>query len=114
MKIRLENPAVNISNFMNDKNEKVRRGLCIKKFDLIYVFLQGTMNGNQNNGICNMLTRGFLTEILLHRNHAVDRNNLSFFIYFYYSQILRTFTQSFYCFIIHIQTSFLTIMMSQL
>ena len=33
-------------------------------------FLQGTMNGNQNNWICEMSTRGFLTEILLHIYNA--------------------------------------------
>ena len=51
-----------------------------------------------------MSTRGFLIEILLHRNLAVDRSNLLLFIYFYYSQIISTFTRSFYCFIIHVQT----------
>ena len=64
-------------------------------------------------GICDVSTRGFLIEILLHINHAVDRSNLWLFIYFYYSQIMHTFTWSFYCFIMHIQTSFLTIMMSR-
>ena len=59
-----------------------------------------------------MSTGGFLIEILLHIYHAVDRSNLWLFIYFFYSQIVRKFTQSFYCFILHIQTSFLTIMMS--
>ena len=32
------------------------------------------------------------------------QSNLWLFIHFYYSQIMRTFTRSFYCFIIHIQT----------
>ena len=61
-----------------------------------------------------MSTRGFLIEISLHIHHAVDGSHLWLFIYFFYSQIMRTFTRSFYRFIIHIQTSFLTIMMSQL
>ena len=61
-----------------------------------------------------MLTRGFLIEILLHIYHAVDRSNLWLFIYFFYSQIMRTFTRSCYCVIVRIQTSFLTIMMSRL
>ena len=29
-------------------------------------FLEGTMNGNQNNWICDMSTRAFVIEILLH------------------------------------------------
>ena len=49
MKIRPEKPAVNISNFMSGKNEKARWGLYMKNFGQIYIFLQGTMNGNQNN-----------------------------------------------------------------
>ena len=61
-----------------------------------------------------MSIRGFLIEILLHIYHAVDRCNFWLFIYFYYSQIIRTFTRTCYCFIMHIQTSFLTIMMSRI
>ena len=37
---------------------------------------------------------------------TADRSNLWFFIHFYYSQIMRTFSRSFYCFLIHIQTFF--------
>ena len=62
MKIRLENPVVNISNLMGDKNEKARPGALHEK---LRSDLQGTMNGNQNNRICDMLTRGSLIEILL-------------------------------------------------
>ena len=62
------------------------------------------MTGNQNNWIYDMSTGGFLMS--LHINHAVGRRNLWLFICFYYSQIMRTFTRNFYCFIIHIQNSF--------
>ena len=61
-----------------------------------------------------MSTRDFLIEILLHVYNVQRQSNVWLFIHFYYSQIMRTFTRSFYCFIIHIQTSFLTIMMSRL
>ena len=37
---------------------------------------------------------------------AAGRSNLWFFIHFYYSQIMRTFSRSFYFFLIHIQTFF--------
>ena len=115
MKIRLEKAAVTISNLTGGKNVKARRGHFTWKTSVRFIyFFQGRMNGNQNNWICDMSTRGLLIEILLHIYHAVERNNLWLFIYFYYSQIIRTFTRSFYCFIIHIQTSFLTIMMSRL
>ena len=66
MKIRLEKPAVNISNLTGSKNEKARRGALHEKLrlDLFVFFLQGAMNGNQNNWICDISTRGFLIEIL--------------------------------------------------
>ena len=47
MTIRQEKPAVNISNLMGGKNEKAR--LYMKNFVRFIFFLQGTMNGNQNN-----------------------------------------------------------------
>ena len=50
MKIRLEKPAVNISNLTGGKNEKARRGALHEKLRLdLYFFLLGTMNENQNN-----------------------------------------------------------------
>ena len=67
MKIRLEKPAVNISKLTGGKNEKSRRESFTWKTLVRFIFcLQETMNGNQNNWICDMSTRGFLTEILLH------------------------------------------------
>ena len=37
------------------------------KTSVRFIFcLQETLNGNQNNWICDMSTRGFLIEILLH------------------------------------------------
>ena len=45
MKIRLEKPAMNISDLTGGKNEKARRGALHEKFQLdLYIFLQGTMN----------------------------------------------------------------------
>ena len=50
MKIRLEKPAVNISNLKGGKNETARREALHEKLWLdLYFFLQRTMNGNQNN-----------------------------------------------------------------
>ena len=41
---------MNISNLMGGKNEKARRGALHEKLRLdLFFFLQGTMNGNQNN-----------------------------------------------------------------
>ena len=57
MKIRLEKPAVNISNLRGGKNEKATWEALHEKLRLDLYFLQGTMNGNQNNGICGMSTR---------------------------------------------------------
>ena len=45
---------------------------------------------------------------------TADRSNLWFFIHFYYSQIMRAFSRSFYCFLIYISKPFSTIMMSWL
>ena len=48
-----------------------------------------------------MSTRSFLSEILLHIYYVQQTE-----VIFYYSQIMRTFIRSFYCFLIHIQTFF--------
>ena len=76
-------------------------------------YLQEALNGNQNNWIYvdkRLSNWNFITYIQC----TADRSNLWLFIYFYYSQIMRTFSrQSFYCFLIHIQSYFLMIMMSQ-
>ena len=66
MKIRLEIPAVNISNLTYGKNEIARLGDLHEKVRLDLYFLQGIINGNQNKWICHISTRGFLIEILLH------------------------------------------------
>ena len=50
MKIRLEKPAVNISNLTGGQNEKVRRRALHEKLRLdLNFFLQGTMNESQKN-----------------------------------------------------------------
>ena len=48
MKIRLEKPAVNISNLAGGKNEKARRGGIHEKLRLGLYFFTWTMKGNQN------------------------------------------------------------------
>ena len=48
MKIRLEIPAVNISNLTYGKNEIARLGDLHEKVRLDLYFLQGIINGNQN------------------------------------------------------------------
>ena len=78
MRIRLEKPAVNISNLTGGKNENSRWGTEKLRLDLY--FLKGTMNGNQNNWICDMSTRGFLIEILLHIYNAQQtKQSLAFY-----------------------------------
>ena len=57
--------------------------------------------------ICDMSTRGFLIEILLHRHNAQQAVVISgFSIHVYYSQIMKTFSQSICCFLINIQIFF--------
>ena len=52
-----------------------------------------------------MSTRDFLTEILLHRYNVQQTDTISgFFIHFYYSPIIRTFSWGIYCFLIFFQT----------
>ena len=46
--------------------------------------------------------RNFITYI----QYTADRSNLWCFIHFYYSQIMRTFSRSFYYFLTHIQKFF--------
>ena len=42
MKIRLEKPALNLSNLVGGKNEKARRGPLLKNIWLdLYIFLTG-------------------------------------------------------------------------
>ena len=54
-----------------------------------------------------MSTRGFLIEILLHRHNAQQAVVISVFsIHVYYSQIMKTFSQSICCFLINIQIFF--------
>ena len=65
MKTRLEKFTVNISKLK--QKWKIYTGGFTWKTSVRFVFcLQETLNGNQNNGICDMSTRGFQIEILLH------------------------------------------------
>ena len=50
--------------------KKLDGGFTWKASVRFIFFLQGTMNGNQNNWICDMSTRGFPIEILLHIYNA--------------------------------------------
>ena len=83
IKIRLEKPAVNISKFTGGKNEKARRGGLHKKLrlDLYFVYRKYYMEIK-------------ITEYVVCQQEAfyiTNRSNLS---------------RSFYCFLIHIQSSF--------
>ena len=80
MKIRLEKPAMNISKLMGGKNEKARRGTLQTLVRFIFC-LQETLNGNQNNWICDMSTRGFLIEILLHIYNVQQTEVISGFLF---------------------------------
>ena len=63
----LEKPAVNISKLTGGKNEKPRQGTLHKKLwlDLYFVYRKHCME-IKNNWTCDMSTRGYLIEILLH------------------------------------------------
>ena len=67
MKIRLEKPAVNISKLTGGKNEKPKWGALHEKLrlDLYFVYRKQWME-IKITWICDMSTRGFLIEILLH------------------------------------------------
>ena len=109
MKIRLEKPAVNISKLMDGKNEKARREALHEKIWLRYMFcLQETMNGNQNNWICDMSTRGFLIEILLHICNVQQTDVISGFLFTWPDIAIVTLFLTTY------SNFFLTIMMSRL
>ena len=101
MKIWLEKPAVNISQLTGGKNEKVRRGGgLIWKTSVRFIFcLQETLNGNQNNWICDMSTRGFLIEILLHIYNVQQTEVISGFLFTFithkfWEQLVIVFTVS--------------------
>ena len=78
--------------------KKLDGRLYMKNFGQIYILFTGNIDW-KSNWICDMSTRDFLIEILLHIY-------IMYIIYFYYSQIMRTFSQSFYYFLIHIQSFF--------
>ena len=67
MKIPIEKPPVNISKLTVGKNKKARRGAMHEKLrlDLYFVYRKQWME-IKITWICDMSTRGFLIEILLH------------------------------------------------
>ena len=58
------------------KMENLDGGLYIKTSVRFIFFIQETLNGNQNNWVCDMSTRGFLIEILLHI-HNIQQTELT-------------------------------------
>ena len=56
--------------------ENLDGGLYIKTSVRFIFFIQETLNGNQNNWVCDMSTRGFLIEILLHI-HNIQQTELT-------------------------------------
>ena len=82
MKIRLEKLAVNISKLTGGKNEKPRRGCFTWKTSFRFIVcLQETLKWNQNNWICDMPTRCFLIEILLHIYNLQQAEVISVFLF---------------------------------
>ena len=82
METRIEEPAVNISKLTSSKNEKPRQGDFTWKTLVRFIFcLQETLNRNQNNWICDMSARGFLTEILLHVYNVQQTEVISGFLF---------------------------------
>ena len=107
VKIRLEKPAVNILKLTSGKNEKHWEGALYEKLRLDLFCLLETLNGNQNNWICDMLTRGFLIEILLHIYNIQQAEVISGFLFtFVTHKLWEHLVESFYCFLIHIQSPF--------
>ena len=60
--------------------------------------------------MCDMSTRGFLIEILLHVYNVQQTEVISgifhLLLFTFITQIMKTFSRSFYCFLMHIQSSF--------
>ena len=54
------------------------------KTSVRFIFcLQETLNGNQNNWICDMSTRSFLIEILLHIYNTQQTEIISGFLFYF-------------------------------
>ena len=53
-----------------------------------------------------MSTRGFLIEILLHVYNVQQTEVISGILFTFITQIMKTFSRSFYCFLMYIQISF--------
>ena len=66
MTIWLEKLAVNNSKLKGGKIKNLDEGFTWKTSVRFVFYLQETLNRNENNWTCDMSTRGFLTEILLH------------------------------------------------
>ena len=52
-------------------------------------------NGEQNNRICDISTRGLQTDFVLRRYNAEHTEVICFFIHCYYSQIIRSLVRTF-------------------
>ena len=107
MKIRLEKPAMNISKLVGGKNEKARRGPLHEKLwlGLYFVYRKYWMEIKITEYVYvdkKLSNWSFITYVQC----TAERSNLWPFIHFYYSQIMRTFSRRFSCFLIHIQSYF--------
>ena len=60
--------------------KKLDEGLNMKNLDLYFVYTE-TLNGYQNNWICDMSTRDFLIEILLHIYNVQQTEVISGFLF---------------------------------
>ena len=86
MKNWLGEPATN--NLEVGKNVKPRWGFLDEKLQLhLNLVYRKTMNGNQNNWICDMSTRGFLTEILLHKYNVEQTEVISSLLFLFWSEM---------------------------
>ena len=70
------------------------------KTSVRFIFcLQETLNGNRNSWICDMSTRGFLMETLLHVYNVQQKEVISGFLFTYithklWEQLFQVFTVS--------------------
>ena len=80
--------------------KKLDRGFTWK-ISVRFIFcLQGTLNGNQSNWICDMSTRGFPNwNFIIYIQCTADGSNPWLLIHFYYSHVIRIFSRSIYCFL---------------
>ena len=104
MKIRLEKPAVNIWKFTGGKNEKARQWALHKKLqlDLYFVYKKYYMEIKITEYVVCQQEAFYIIEILLLQTEVIS----GFLFTFVTHKLWEHLVESFYCFLIHIQSPF--------